>query len=108
MAAGLLNEEGLGLADEYPEVSRAVRTLWSNLGNVAADQVSGLGSMAGPAVRAGGDLPALARALNCYFAVERWFHAAFLDARKQDGIDLVTGAYQVGVCVAFCVSSSPL
>ena len=53
--------------------------------------------MAGPAVRRGGDLPLWARAGNAYFAVERWFHGAFLDARKQDAVDLVTGAFQVRV-----------
>ncbi len=95
---------------------QALRTLWTHLGNITADQVSGLGSMAGPAVRGsgaggcgasgssagagagwdGGGLSVWARIGNVYFLVERWFHGAFLDARKQDAIDLMTGTYQVG------------
>ena len=31
-----------------------------------------------------------------FWQIERWFHSAFLDARKQDAIDLVTGAFKVG------------
>lgn len=65
------------------------------MANVTADQASGAGSMAGPILRTG-HLSLLARAANLYFRGERWFHGAFLDARKQDALDLVSGAYQVG------------
>ncbi|GAX73752.1 hypothetical protein CEUSTIGMA_g1204.t1 [Chlamydomonas eustigma] len=91
--AGLLDVHA-SIHEEYPEVEEAVRTLWNHLGNITSDQVSGLGSLAGPAVKTGGDLPAWAWVGNHYFALERWFHGAFLDARKQDAIDLVTGAFK--------------
>lgn len=65
------------------------------MANVTADQASGAGSMAGAMLRTG-QLSLLARAANLYFRGERWFHGAFLDARKQDALDLVSGAYQVG------------
>jgi hypothetical protein len=76
-------------------VEEAVHTLWNHLGNITADQVSGLGSLLGPAVKTGGNLPAWAVVGNLYFVLERWFHGAFLDARKQDAIDIVTGAFKV-------------
>jgi hypothetical protein len=51
------------------QVLKALRMLWTHMGNVTCDQISGLGSMCGPAVRNGGDLPLWAMVGNSYFAV---------------------------------------
>ena len=52
-----------------PQVLTALRLLWMHMGNVASDQVSGLGSLCGPAVRNRGDLPLWAAIGNAYFLV---------------------------------------
>lgn len=53
----------------HHQVLQALRTLYTHMGNITADQVSGLGSLTGPAIKSGGNLPLWAKLGNVYFSV---------------------------------------
>ncbi|GFH31832.1 phosphoinositide phosphatase SAC8 isoform X2, partial [Haematococcus lacustris] len=91
-----LMSEGHSLRTHQPALAAALDTLWANHGAVLADQLAGSGCASAAVIRAGGREPQIWDRLQHWAALAtRWYGYNFAEARRQDGLDLVTGVFQV-------------
>ncbi|GIL91240.1 hypothetical protein Vretimale_18840 [Volvox reticuliferus] len=83
-----------GLPDAFPEVEREFKILWADHGDAVSTQYAGTGAMKSGFTRTG------KRTFGGVIddgvkAVVRYYVNNFQDGRKQDAVDLFTGAYVV-------------
>ncbi|KAG1660814.1 hypothetical protein FOA52_010239 [Chlamydomonas sp. UWO 241] len=88
---GLL-AEGMVMANAYPEVEAQFKILWADHGDAVSTQYAGTGAMKSMYTRTG------KRTMggivdDGYKAVARFYLNNFQDGKKQDAVDLATGAY---------------
>ncbi|MEW5304699.1 MAG: hypothetical protein WDW36_007292 [Sanguina aurantia] len=94
-----LESQGLLQADcslqkAYPELADAFATLWAHHGDVLSDQMNGCSSASSSSIKAGGKPRLWDQGLGLVDAVCRYGQSTYADAKKQDAIDLLTGAYR--------------
>jgi len=93
----------------YPELEQRFKVLWANHGDAVSTQYAGTGAMKSGFTRTGkrtmGGLVD-----DGYKSVARYYLNNFQDGKKQDAVDLVTGAYAAapGARPPFKRQSSPL
>ncbi|GLC45996.1 hypothetical protein PLESTM_001812500 [Pleodorina starrii] len=84
----------VGLPETFPEVEREFKILWADHGDAVSTQYAGTGAMKSGFTRTG------KRTFGGVIddgvkAVVRYYVNNFQDGRKQDAVDLVTGAFTV-------------
>ncbi|KAL6764565.1 phosphoinositide phosphatase [Haematococcus lacustris] len=81
------------LPEAYPEVEREFKILWADHGDALSTQYAGTGAMKSGFTRTGKRTTAGALD-DGVKAVVRYYLNNYQDGRKQDALDLLTGAYQ--------------